>query len=210
MSEVHEPIMRQDQIRIREGLIFLLVAPSGTGKSTIINRVISEMGDLERIVTYTTRARRPTEVEGLEYHFVTTEEFERLKAAGELAEWKLIHGQQYGSSRRRLDIAIARGLDLIGPYDVLGSLDLTEKYPRNVATIFILPPSVEELRRRLIRRYGEDTDEGRVRLERLGMEMGHAYSFKYVVSNVDLREAVRDVSGIVRAERLLTARRPQT
>lgn len=201
--------MSQDQIHMREGLIFLLAAPSGTGKGTIIDRVISEMGDLERIVTYTTRTRRPTEVEGLEYHFVTTEEFERLKAAGDLAEWQFIHGHQYGSSRRRLDIAIARGLDLIGAYDVLGSLELTDKYPRNVVTIFILPPSVEELRRRLVRRYGEDTDEGRVRLERLGMEMGHAYSFKYVVSNVDLREAVRDVSGIVRAERLLTARRPQ-
>jgi guanylate kinase len=194
---------------MREGLIFLLVGPSGTGKSTIIDRVISDVRNLERIVTYTTRARRPGDVEGLEYHFVTTEEFERLKAAGDLAEWQAFYGHQYGSSRRRLDIAIARGLDLIGAYDVLGSLELTDKYPRNVVTIFILPPSVEELRRWLVRRYGEHTDEGRVRLERLEMEMSHAYSFRYVVSNVDLREAVRDVSGIVRAERLLTARWPQ-
>jgi guanylate kinase len=194
---------------MREGLIFLLVAPSGTGKSTIIDHVTSDVYNLERIVTHTTRARRPGEVEGLEYHFVTTGEFERLKAAGDLAEWQAFYGHQYGSSRRRLDIAIARGLDLIGAYDVLGSLELTDKYPRNVVTIFILPPSVEEVRRRLVRRYGEHTDEGRVRLERLEMEMSHAYSFKYVVSNVDLREAVRDVSGIVRAERLLTARWPQ-
>jgi guanylate kinase len=194
---------------MREGLIFLLVGPSGTGKSTIIDRVISDVRNLERIVTYTTRARRPGEVEGLEYHFVTTEEFERLKAAGDLAEWQAFYGYQYGSSRRRLDVAIARGLDLIGAYDVLGSLELTVKYPRNVVTIFVLPPSMEELRSRLVRRYGEYTDEGRVRLERLEMEMSHAYSFKYVVSNVDLREAVRDVSGIVRAERLLTARWPQ-
>ncbi len=195
---------------MREGLIFLLVAPSGTGKSTIIDRVISDVRNLERIVTYTTRERRPGEVEGLEYHFVSTEEVERLKGAGELAEWQAFYGHQYGSSRARLEIAMARGLDLIGAYDVLGSLELMEKYPRNVVTIFILPPSVEELRRRLITRYGKETEEGRVRLERLEMEMSHAYSFKYVVSNVDLRKAVRDISGIGRAERRLTARWPQT
>ena len=195
---------------MREGLIFLLVAPSGTGKSTIIDRVISDVRNLERIITYTTRERRPGEVEGLEYHFVSTEEFERQKGAGELAEWQAFYGHQYGSSRARLEIAMARGLDLIGAYDVLGSLELMEKYPQSVVTIFILPPSVEELRRRLITRYGKETEEGRVRLERLEMEMSHAYSFKYVVSNVDLREAVRDLAGIVRAERHLTARWPQT
>ena len=195
---------------MREGLIFLLVAPSGTGKSTIIDRVISDVRNLERIVTYTTRERRPGEVEGLEYHFVSTEEFERQKGAGELAEWQAFYGHQYGSSRARLEIAMARDLDLIGAYDVLGSLELMEKYSRNVVTIFIFPPSVEELRRRLITRYGKETEEGRVRLERLEMEMSHAYSFKYVVSNVDLRKAVRDISGIVRAERRLTARWPQT
>lgn len=192
---------------MREGLIVLLVAPSGAGKSTIIDGVISEVRNLERIVTYTTRPKRPGEVEGREYHFVTTEEFERLKAAGQLAEWQAFYGHQYGSSRARLESAIARGLDLIGAYDVLGSLELMSKYPRNATTIFILPPSVEELRRRLVERYGAETEEGRVRLERLEMEMSHAYSFRYVVSNVDLREAVRDVVGIVRAERCLTARK---
>ncbi|HUV73084.1 MAG TPA: guanylate kinase, partial [Anaerolineae bacterium] len=183
---------------MREGLIVLLVAPSGAGKSTIIDGVISEVRNLERIVTYTTRPKRPGEVEGLEYHFVTTEEFERLKAAGQLAEWQAFYGHQYGSSRARLESAIARGLGLIGAYDVLGSVELMSKYPRNATTIFVLPPSVEELRRRLVERYGAETEEGRVRLERLEMEMSHAYSFRYVVSNVDLREAVRDVVGIVR------------
>ena len=192
---------------MREGLIVLLVAPSGAGKSTIIDGVISEVRNLERIVTYTTRPKRPGEVEGREYHFVTTEEFERLKAAGQLAEWQAFYGHQYGSSRARLESAIARGLGLIGAYDVLGSVELMSKYPRNATTIFVLPPSVEELRRRLVERYGAETEEGRVRLERLEMEMSHAYSFRYVMSNVDLREAVRDVVGIVRAERCLTARK---
>jgi guanylate kinase len=192
---------------MRDGLIFLLVASSGAGKSTIMDGVISQLPGLERIVTYTTRGKRPGEVEGEEYHFVAVETFERLKSAGQLAEWQTFYGHQYGSSRNRLESAIARGLDLIGAYDVLGSLELTEKYPDHVVAVFILPPSVEELRRRLVQRYGEETEEGRVRLERLEMEMSHAYSFKYVISNVDLREAIRDVVGIVRAERCLTARR---
>ncbi len=191
---------------MREGLIFLIVGPSGTGKSTIIEGVVSRLPNIERIVTYTTRERRPGEVEGFEYHFVSTDEFERLKAAGKLAEWQEFYGHQYGSSRARLESAIAEGLDLIGAYDVLGSVELTNRYPRHVVTVFILPPSVEELRCRLIDRYGEETEEGRIRLERLEMEMGYADSFKYQVSNEDLEEAIEEMIGIVRAERCLVER----
>jgi guanylate kinase len=202
MSAMTDP----DKMEAREGLIFLLVAPSGAGKSTIIEEVLSELSNLERIVTYTTRDQRPGEVDGFEYHFVSTEEFQRLKRSGQLAEWQAFYGHQYGSSRARLESAMARGLDLIAAYDVLGSLELVKKYPANVVTIFILPPSVDELRRRLIERYGRETEEGRVRLERLYMEVNHAFSFKYVVSNVEVDEAVRNVCGIIRAERCLTAR----
>ncbi|NIN64390.1 MAG: guanylate kinase [Anaerolineae bacterium] len=191
---------------MREGLIFLTIGPSGTGKSSIIEGVVSRLSNIERIVTYTTRERRPGEVEGFEYHFVSTDEFERLKAAGELAEWQAFYGHQYGSSRDRLESAMAKGLDLIGAYDVLGSVELTSRYPRHVVTVFILPPSVEELRRRLIDRYGEETEEGRVRLNRLEMEMSHADSFKYHVCNEDLEEAIEDMIGIVRAERSLVER----
>jgi guanylate kinase len=191
---------------MREGLIFLIVGPSGTGKSTIIEGVVSRLPNIERIVTCTTRERRPGEVEGFEYHFVSTNEFERMKATGELAEWQAFYGHQYGSSRDRLESAIAEGLDLIGAYDVLGSVELTNRYPRHVVTVFILPPSVEELRRRLIDRYGEETEEGRVRLKRLEMEMSYADSFKYHVSNENLEEAIEDMIGIVRAERCLVGR----
>ena len=149
-------------------------------------------------------------MEGFEYHFVGTEEFERLKSSGQLAEWQAFYGHQYGSSRARLESAIAGDLDLIAAYDVLGSLELMRKYPANVVTIFILPPSVDELRRRLIERYGQETEEGRVRLERLEMEVNHAFSFKYVVTNVELDEAVKNVCGIIRAERCLTARMQST
>jgi guanylate kinase len=192
---------------MREGLIFLLSAPSGSGKSTILERVISELRDLEKIVTYTTRKPRPDDVPGEEYHFVTEEEFERMKAAGELAESQTIFCNQYGSSKTRLESAMAEGRDLISGYDVKGSETLRDLYPDNVVTIFIRPPSEEELRRRLIERYGEEMHETDKRLERLEMEMSYEYSFKYLVDNIDLDEAVRDVTGIVRAERCLTSRR---
>lgn len=192
---------------MREGLIFLLSAPSGGGKSTILNGVISELPDLDKIVTYTTRKPRRGEVDGEEYHFVTEEQFERMKAAGQLAEWQTIFSNQYGSSKSRLESAIAEGRDLISGYDVLGSAELMNLYPHHVVTVFILPPSMEELRRRLMGRYGEETEKVGERLERLKMEMSYAYSFKYVVSNIDLREAVGNVTGIVRAERCLTGRR---
>lgn len=190
-----------------EGLVFLIIAPSGSGKSTIINRVLSALPNLYRLTTYTTRAPRPDEVEGREYHFVTVEEFEQLKAVGELAEWQAFYGHLYGSPRATLESSIAQGPDLIAAYDVLGSIELMNRYPRNVITIFILPPSVEELRHRLIERYGEETEEGRVRLQRLDLEMSHANSFKYLVSNVNVEEAVGDVMCIVRAERCLRAAR---
>ena len=190
-----------------EGLIFLLSSPSGGGKSTILDGVISGLPELEKVVTYTTRKPRQDEVEGEEYHFVTEVEFERMKAAGELAEWQTIHSSQYGSSKTRLESAMAEGRDLISGYDVLGAAELMSKYPHNVVTVFILPPSVEELRQRLVGRYGEETARISQRLDRLEMEMSYAYSFKYVVSNIDLHEAIANVIGIVRAERCLVSRR---
>lgn len=189
---------------MRDGLIFLLAAPSGAGKSTIVKRVIFLLSDLEPIITYTTRDRRENEVEA-DHHFVTTEEFERMNGAGELAESQTIFGHQYGSSRNRLESAIEQGVDLISDYDVLGSEALANLYPDNVISVFVWAPP-DELRERLIDRHGEDSPEIAERLERQQMEMNHAPSFKYIVSNVDLCEAVSNVVSIVRAERCLASR----
>lgn len=190
---------------MREGLVFLLAAPSGAGKSTIVKRVIFLLSDLEPIITYTTRDRRPDEVEEVDHHFVTHEEFDRMKAAGELAESQTIFGHQYGSSRNRLESAVKEGVDLISDYDVLGCAALANLYPHKVITIFVWAPP-EELRQRLIDRHGKDSPEIAERLERQEMEMARAPSFKYVVSNVDLCEAVCNVVSIVRAERCLASR----
>ncbi|HJX37065.1 MAG TPA: hypothetical protein VJ714_00565 [Anaerolineae bacterium] len=188
-----------------EGLIFLLAGPAGAGKSTIVKRVLFLLSDLELIVTHTTRKRRENEVQDVDHHFVTTEEFERLKSAGELAESQTMFGQQYGSLKRRLEWAIEQGVDLISDYDVLGSETLANLYPDNVVTIFVwVPPEVS--RQRLIDREGEGNPEIAKREDRQPMEMSRAPFFKYEVSNIDVWEAVCNVVSIVRAERCLTAR----
>jgi guanylate kinase len=192
-----------------EGLIFLVAAPSGAGKSTIVKQVLFFLSDLEPIVTCTTREPRPGEVQDVDHHFVTTEEFERLKAAGELAESQSMFGDQYGSRRDRLESAIEQGVDLISDYDVLGAETLARLYPHNVVTIFVWVP-VEVLEQRLLERYGKGSPELAKRKERLKMEMSRAPFFKYEVTNIDLWEAACNVVSIVRAERLLTARQRYT
>lgn len=190
---------------MREGLIFLLAGPAGAGKSTIVKGVLFLLSDLEPIVTHTTRAPRKDEVEGVDHHFVTKNEFEHLESTGQLAESQTISGQQYGSSKSRLESAMEEGVDLISDYDVCGCEKLARLYPDNVVTIFVwVPPEV--LRQRHIGRDGEDSPEIAKREERQKMEMSRLPFFKYVVSNIDLWEAVCNVVGIVRAERCLAAR----
>ena len=192
-----------------EGLIFLLAGPAGAGKSTIVKRVLFLLSDLEPIITYTTRNPRVDEEQDVDHHFVTTEEFERMKSAGEFADSQPISGHQYGSLRRRLECAIKQGADLISDYDVLGCETLAKLYPDNVVNIFVLvPPEVS--RQRHIGRDGADSPEIAKREDRQKMEMSHAPSFKYEVSNIDLWEAVCNVVSIVRAERCLVSRRPES
>src|SRR4030042_188430 len=192
-----------------EGLIFLLAGPAGAGKSTIVKRVFFWLSDLEPIITYTTRNPREDEVQDVDHHFVTTEEFERMKSAGEFADSQPISGHQYGSLRRRLECAIKQGVDLISDYDVLGCETLAKLYPDNVVNIFVLvPPEVS--RQRHIGPDGADSPGVGKREDRQRMEMSHAPSFKYEVSNIDLWEAVCNVVSIVRAERCLVSRRPES
>ena len=192
-----------------EGLIFLLAGPAGVGKSTIVKRVISLLPDLDPIITYTTRNPREDEVLEVDHHFVTAEEFERMKSAGELAESQFVSGHQYGSSTGRLEGAIKQGVDLISDYDVLGCEALAKLYPDNVVSIFVwVPPEVS--RQRHIGRDGADSPEIEKRLQRQEMEMERVPFFKYLVSNIDLCEAVCNVVGIVRAERCLVSRRPES
>lgn len=183
-----------------DGLIFLLVAPSGSGKTSIITRILEEFGDIKRFVTFTSRPPRQGERNGVDYFFVSPEQFSKLREAGELIESQEFYGQLYGSSRDQFNEFINGQVDGIAAYDVLGAQHLEKMFPKNIVTVFIIPPSLESVKARLVSRYGNES-EGRLRIERFSMEMEFAGKCKYVVNNDNLETAIQNVESIIRAER---------
>ena len=184
-----------------KGLVFLLISPSGAGKPYLIRRALDDFPGLCRFVTYTTREPRDGEITGEDYHFVSRAEFDTLKGKGLLGEWQEFYGHFYGSSKSQLENFINNRTDAIAAYDVIGSKFLHDLFPTNVITIFVMPPSVETLRVRLIKRYGENSTEGHLRLARFELEMQYASTFKYLVLNEDLEGAFTEVKSIIIAEK---------
>ena len=189
--------------------IFIISAPSGSGKSTLVKHLLANVPRLRFSVSYTTREPRGAEKDGENYHFVTREAFETMLAGNEFLEWaKVFDRDYYGTHQGILEDAREHGQDLVLDIDVQGARQLKEKFPDAGAgvTIFILPPSKQELEQRL-RSRGEDSDE--VIARRLGKaadEIRNYEAYDYVLINRDLREAEATLSAIVRAERVRRAR----
>ena len=181
--------------------IFVLVGPSGAGKTTLMKRALEDLPNLRKHVTYTTRPPRPGEIEGQDYHFVDRATLERLRDEGKLVESQEFYNNLYGSTCDSIAQAINGNTDGITSLEVLGAENLQALYPENVVTIFIFPPSLDMVRERREQRAGETTEQELVRSERTKMELSHAGQFKYALVNDDLEEAVRNVEGIIRAER---------
>jgi guanylate kinase len=175
-------------------------APSGTGKTTVCRRVVERDGAIEFSVSHTTRAMRPGEREGVDYFFVTRERFAELVAQDAFVEYAEYAGNLYGTSWRSIDAPLARGRDLLLEVEVQGALQLRARR-RDARFVFMLPPSLAELERRL-RGRGTD-DEGAVaqRLALVRRELAAVHAFDYAVVNEDVERAVEDVLAIVRAER---------
>ena len=186
------------------GIIFILSAPSGAGKTTIARRVIREHPEMYTGVSHTTRPPRDGEVEGRDYYFVDAERFEELERAGNFLETATVHGNRYGTSRGEVLDVIDSGRDVILDIDVQGA----EQIRRDIETvgIFILPPSLEELARRLSLRGTDGDDVIRRRIENARREIEQAHLFDYLVVNRDLDEAVGDVLAVIRAERSRASR----
>ena len=186
------------------GIIFILSAPSGAGKTTIARRVIREHPEMYTGVSHTTRPPRDGEVEGRDYYFVDAERFEELERAGRFLETATVHGNRYGTSRGEVLDVIDSGRDVILDIDVQGA----EQIRRDIETvgIFILPPSLEELARRLSLRGTDGDDVIRRRIENARREIEQAHLFDYLVMNRDLDEAVGDVLAVIRAERSRASR----
>jgi guanylate kinase len=187
------------------GLLFVVTAPSGAGKSTLIRAALEKEPAIRLSVSYTTRAPRGGEQDGREYHFVDAQTFQAMVERGEFLECAEVHGNRYGTSQRAIDEALGRGEDLLLEIDWQGAAQVRKRYSDCVA-IFILPPSVEELGRRM-RARGLDAEAViERRLANAREELSHAPEFDYVIINDVFETARRDLLGVLRAERVRTTR----
>jgi guanylate kinase len=180
------------------GKLIVISAPSGGGKTTIAKEILSRHKDIEFSVSATTRKKRENEVEGKDYFFLTTSDFEKKIALGELVEHEIIYGDYYGSLKSVVEGALARCRTLLFDIDVNGALTIKREYPSDAVIIFLEPPSLEVLRDRLLKRNTEDEETVIKRLERASMEIEKGKSFDYRVVNDDLARAVNEVDEIVK------------
>jgi len=207
MSSEQKELERTDTVAPEEptrGILFVVSSPSGGGKGTLIQRVL-KMPNLSYSVSYTTRAPRNGEVEGREYFFVTPEKFEAMAEDGEFLEWAHVHGKLYGTSRHQVSREVFAGRDIILEVDVQGAARVRELVTDSVS-IFILPPSVEILRQRLIARGTDSPEELELRLRHAPEELKHYKTFDYVIINEEMEKAAAQLSCIIEAERVRRAR----
>jgi guanylate kinase len=191
----------------RRGLMLVISSPSGAGKSTIARNILETDKGMQLSVSVTTRQRRPSEIEGVHYHFVSPKEFDRLRGSESLLEWAEVHGNFYGTPREAAENALAAGQDMLFDIDWQGAQQLQEKMPADVVSIFILPPTMAELQARLNRRAEDSVEVIATRLSNARAEIGHWREYDYVVVNDDLDRAFTSVRSIVEAERLRRDRR---
>lgn len=182
-----------------KGKIIVIVAPSGTGKSTLIRKILTDIPSLKESVSYTTRKKRPGEIDGVHYHFISGEEFEEMKAAGEFLEWALVHSNFYGTSKKFVENKIEQGQSLLFDLDVQGA-DAFKSYFSDLANIiFIAPPSLEELSKRLKSRGTESEESRKERLANAARELLRKDDYDYLVINEDFDKCLGQMEKIIKS-----------
>lgn len=191
----------------RRGLMFVLSSPSGAGKTTLSRLLIERIAGLRMSVSVTTRPMRPGEREGHDYYFVDQSGFQRMARDGELLEWATVFDNGYGTPRASVEAALSKGQDVLFDIDWQGTQQLREKAGKDVVSVFILPPSAQDLEKRLHTR-AQDSDEViRGRMSRAAHEVSHWAEYDYIVVNHDVEQAFAEVQSILKAERLKRERR---
>lgn len=182
--------------------MLVLSSPSGAGKTTISRALLERDANLSLSVSATTRPMRPNELEGVHYFFKRPEEFERMVKEGEFLEHARVFGNAYGTPRAPVEAALSEGKDVLFDIDWQGSQQVAEAMPKDLVRVFILPPSHDELERRLYTRAQDSKEVVEGRMAKAASEMSHWQEYDYVVVNRDLERCIADVEAILRAERM--------
>jgi guanylate kinase len=185
--------------------LFIVSAPSGAGKTTLCKRLISITGNIKPSVSFTTRQPRPGEVPGEDYIFIREEEFRAMVDRGDFLEWAVVHGNLYGTSRRQIEEFMSSGYDVLLDIDTQGARQI-RKIVDNSVSIFILPPSMDELKLRLEGRMSNSADDMNRRLQRAVDEIGEYKSYDYVIVNDILDDSLKMLEAIITAERLRSSK----
>ncbi|HUG45056.1 MAG TPA: guanylate kinase [Sphingomicrobium sp.] len=200
------PAPTDQPTRERRGLLIVLSSPSGAGKSTLSRLLMEADGDITMSVSVTTRPRRPGEEEGVHYQFVEDSDFDRFVESGDFAEWAPVFGYRYGTPKSPVKAALKEGRDILFDIDWQGTQQLKAAMGEDMVSIFLLPPSMAELERRL-RNRGTDSDATIAdRMARAEAEISHWPEYEYVLINKDTAECLAQIRAIVAAERLKTRR----
>jgi guanylate kinase len=186
------------------GVLLVITGPSAVGKSAIVGELVRNRPHIRYSISCTTRSPRLGETDGVEYFFVTREEFERKAQTGQLLEWAEVYGNYYGTPRDYVEAMLANGQNVILDIDINGAVQVREKYPEAVS-IFVIPPTVSELRNRIMRRAADSAESVERRLAQVPRWLEQGLTYDYVLVNDDLARAVEQLGAIVIAERCRTA-----
>ncbi len=192
--------------RNTHGILFVVSAPSGGGKTSLCKEVIRRLPNFEHGISYTTRQRRANEVDDRDYHFVSEEQFMEMVENDEFVEYAYVHGNYYGTSMTSIADTLSKGKHLLIDIDVQGAQQIEDRYGDEGVFIFILPPNFDLLRERLTDRQTDKADEIERRLKKAEEEVTHYHNYDYVIINDDFHEAVKELEAIILAEQCLPRR----